>query len=65
MIWSVGLRVDGQGLDLPGADLLRPDRRIKDPAETGGDDQDARFRRSWRHDNKEKPCGGGVYLHAP
>ena len=57
------LRADGQNLDLPESDLLKPDRKIKDLAGIVVDDEDARVRGSWRHDNKEKPYVGGGYLH--
>ena len=35
----------------------------KDLAGIVVDDEDARVRGSWRHDNKEKPYVGGGYLH--
>lgn len=57
------LRADGQRLDLPETDLLKPDRKVEDLAGIVVDDEDARVRGSWRHDNREKPYVGGGYLH--
>jgi hypothetical protein len=57
------LRNDGQRLDLPESDLLKPDRKVVELAGVVVDDEDARVRGSWRHDNKAKPYVGGGYLH--
>jgi len=57
------LRADGQLLDLPEADLLKPDRKMDELAGIVVDDEDARVRGSWRHANKDKPYVGGGYLH--
>ena len=57
------LRADGQRMDLPKSDLLLPDQKIEELAGVVIDDEDARVRGSWRHDNEEKPYVGGGYLH--